>query len=107
MSGDIADFYVHTVQVATYQGAGANGSIYAAPVSVSGYLDGSTRLIRTTDGEQVVAQSQFYCAVADAPKFTPDSTVTLPGGRTGQVITVNQLDAPGLGLPEHTVVYLT
>lgn len=105
MSGDISDFYVHTVTVETFTGQGAAGPVYAAPVTVAGYLDGKTILVRSQDGEQVVSGAQFYCALADGAKFTPDSRVTA-GGRAAQVITVNSLDAPGLNLPEHTVIYL-
>lgn len=106
MSG-IEDFYVHTVTVETHLGTGANGDVYAAPTVVTCYVDGSTQLIRNTNGEQVVSNTHVYCPIADGAKFTPDSRVTLQSGRTAQVITTNQLDAPGLGLPEHTAVYLT
>lgn len=127
MSGDITDFFVHTVTVETMTGQGAYGPVYSPGVAVQCYLDGSTTLIRNGDGEQVVAQSRVYCSVADAWKFTPDSRVILPApniypsetlypgetifpgteARAAQVITTNQLDAPGLDLPVHTVVYLT
>jgi hypothetical protein len=126
MSGDLTDFYVHQVTVETFEGTGASGPVYAAPATVQCYLDSSTKLIRAGDGEQVVSSSRVYCSVADAWRFTPDSRVTQPApaiypsdavfpesalwppaDRAAQVITTNQLDAPGLGLPEHTVVYLT
>lgn len=126
MSGDITDFFVHTVQVETFAGTGANGPVYEQPATVTCYLDSSSMLVRSGTGEQVVSSSRVYCAVADAWRFTPDSRVTQPApaiypgdavypesalwppaDRAAQVITVNQLDAPGLGLPEHTVVYLT
>ena len=106
MSG-IEDFYVHTVTVETHLGTGANGDVYAAPQTVPGLLQGEVKLIRSTDGTQVVSASQFYCSIADGAKFTPDSRVTVASGRTAQVIIVNSNDAPGLGLPEHTAVYLT
>jgi hypothetical protein len=106
MSGDITDFYVHTVQVETLQGSGANGPVYAAPATVSCYVDGSVQLVRSPNGEQAVSQTRVYCSTTDGGKFTPDSRVTV-NGRKAQVITANSLDAPGLGLPEHTAVYLT
>ena len=86
MSGDITDFFVHTV---------------------TGYLDGKIDMVRNTDGEQVVSSSAFYCAVADAAKFTPDSKVTTSDGRTQQVISINTLDVAGT-MPgvEHAVIYL-
>jgi hypothetical protein len=109
VSGDITDFFVHTVSVETKLGAGAAGDVYAAPKTITGYLDGKTQIVRNTDGEQVVSQSMFYCSLADGVLFPPDSRVTA-AGRKAQVIGVNQLDVNGMadfaGV-EHTVIYLT
>lgn len=108
MTTGIEEFYVHTVTAKTKTGSGANGDVYTAPVTVTGFLDGKTKLVRATDGEQAVSESQFYCSVADGATFTLDTVVTLPNGTTAQVITVNSLEVGGLlaGV-EHTVVYLT
>jgi hypothetical protein len=103
----VADFYVHSVAVKPKLGTGAAGDVYGPSQTVNGYLDGKTQLIRSKDGEQVVSASQFYCSVADSAAFAPDSVVTFGDGRTAQVIIVNSLDAPGLDLPEHAVIYLT
>lgn len=105
MTGGIEDFYVHTITVETFQGAGATGDVYAAPVSVPGFLEGKNVLVRDAAGQQVVAASTFYCTTADGAKFTPDSKVTT-GGRVSHVISQNVNDAPGLGLPEHAAIYL-
>jgi hypothetical protein len=107
MADDITLFFVHTVTAKTRTGTGANGDVYSAPATVWGYLDGKYQLVRGADGEQAVSNSQFYCSVPDAAKFSLDTVVTLPNGNTAQVITVNSLDAGGLleGV-EHTVVYL-
>lgn len=108
MADDITEFFVHQVTVETMTGVGAAGDLYSGPQTVDGYLDSKIQLVRALDGEQAVSQSTFYCSVPDAAKFAPDSTVTLPDGRTAQVITVNSLEVGGLlaGV-EHTVVYLT
>jgi formylmethanofuran dehydrogenase subunit D len=111
VADDITDFYVHTVTVQTRLGIGASGGdVYAAAQTAAGFLDGKTQLVRSTDGEQVVSASQFYCSLIDAAKFTPDSKVTLPDGRTAQVIIVNSLDVAGMpdfaGV-EHAAIYLT
>jgi hypothetical protein len=107
VSEGIEDFYVHTVTVKEKTGTGANGDVYTAAQAVTGYLDGTAKLVRAADGEQALAQSQFYCSVADGAKFSLDSVVTQPDGHTGQVIMINTLDVGGLldGV-EHTVVYL-
>ena len=105
MSGGIEDFYVHTVSVETHTGAGAFGDTYNTPATVHGFLEGKIQLVRATDGQQVVSNSTFYCAVADGARFTPDSKVTT-GDRTAYVISQNTNDAPGLSLPDHTAIYL-
>jgi len=101
----IEDFYVHTVSVETHTGAGAFGDTYDTPADVNGFLEGKVQLVRGTDGQEVVSNSTLYCSVADGVRFTPDSKVTT-GGRTAYVISQNTNDAPGLGLPEHTAIYL-
>lgn len=108
MADDITEFFVHQVTVQTMEGTGANGDVYSAGHTVQGYLDSKVQVVRAVDGEQAVSQSAFYCSVADGAKFTADSTVTLPDGRTAQVIIVNGLEVGGLlaGV-EHTAVYLT
>lgn len=107
MSG-IEEFFVHTIGVATKSGTGAMGDVFAPMVAVTGFLEGKTRLIRDPDGAQVVANTTFYCSVADSVRFTPNSQVLLPNGMTVYVITTGANDAAGLlGLPEHGQVYLT
>lgn len=102
---DLAFFYVHQVNVETFQGSGATGDTYAAPVTVTGFLEGKIQLVRDSSGQQVVAASTFHCPTADGSRFTPDSRVTA-GGRISHVISQNINDAPGLGLPEHAEIYL-
>jgi hypothetical protein len=74
-----AAFKVHTAAVQTYQGAGSMGPQYAAAVDVRGFLDDGLVLQRTAAGEQLVQQTTFYADLADAPKFTPESLVTVNG----------------------------
>lgn len=102
---DMAGFYVHTATVETFQGAGAYGDVYAAPVTVSCFAEAKRRLVRAKDGEQVVSESSLYMSVADGAGFVPDSKVTVQG-KVSYVITQNINDAPGLDLPEHAVVTL-
>lgn len=106
MNNDITDFFVHTVTVETFTGVGAGGPVYAAPVSVTGYLDETTRLLRKGDGSEIVSRGHFYCSIADLAKFTQDSRVTLPD-RVSQVISSRSNDLVGQ-LPgvEHGLVFL-
>ena len=105
MTGDVSDFYVHEVTVETWQGSGAYGDVYAAPVTVTCFAENKVLLVRAKDGQQVVSGTQLYMAAADGALFVPDSRVTVQG-RVSYVITQNVNDAPGLGLPEHAAITL-
>jgi len=89
----------HQVSVEAYQGSGGTGDVYAAPVTVTGFVVEKRRLVRAPDGSQVVSESTVY-----APPGTvapPRSRVTLPSGDVTLVITAPLLDGAGLGLPDH------
>lgn len=105
MTGGIEDFYVHTAQVETWEGAGAYGDVYAAPVTVDCFAEDKIREVRSKDGQVVVSGSTLYMAVTDGALFVPDSRVTVDG-RVSYVITQNTNDAPGLGLPDHAAITL-
>jgi hypothetical protein len=105
MGDDISDFYVHTAQVETWEGAGAYGDVYAAPVTVNCFAEDKIQLVRAKDGQQVVSGSTLYMAAPDGDLFVPDSRVTVDG-RVSYVITQNTNDAPGLDLPEHAAITL-
>ena len=126
MSG-IEEFFVHSLVVESFQGVGAMGDVYAAPVTVAGFLEGKLQMVRDATGNMVVSASTFYCSAPDGAQFTPDSRVTagspgtiLPGPgtfpgdltpssypvRTSYVISQNVNDAPGLDLPDHSAIYL-
>jgi hypothetical protein len=105
MGDDISDFYVHTAQVETWEGAGAYGDVYAAPVVVSCFAEDKIQLVRAKDGQQVVSGSTLYMAAVDGDLFVPDSRVTVDG-RFSYVLTQNTNDAPGLNLPEHAAITL-
>lgn len=107
MTDELADFWQHTVQVATLQGAGANGSVTADPVPVLGFLDGSRKLVRSSTGEQVISESTFYCPPTNVALFLPDSLVTCPDGTVSTVIKANLNNSGTLGLPDHLAVSLT
>lgn len=103
----IARWFVHTVTVETFQGSGAYGDVFAAPVTVTGFLSGARKLVRDSTGQQVVAESSFYTSLANAALFTPDTRVT-SSGAVARVITVSVNDSGGL-MPnvEHVAVALT
>lgn len=104
--GDLDEFYVHTVSVQTFQGSGAQGDVYAAPVSVPGWLEDKRRIVRDKDGQEVVSSSMFACDGTHLAKFTPDSKVTV-NGRTAFVIGVGNYTSGALELPDHLQIDLT
>jgi hypothetical protein len=103
---DLDDFWVHTITVEMFLGAGAYGDIYAAPVNVIGFMDGARKLIRGTNGEQVVSESSFYTYPITGPLFVADSRIT-QGTEVSYVIKTSTNDSGALGLPDHAVVDLT
>lgn len=99
-------FKVHTATVKTYQGSGAMGDVYGAPVDVDGFLDDGLVVQRTTAGEQLVQQTTFYADLADAALFTVESLVTV-NGRDCVVTAVRPRDGgPLFGAVEHVEVTL-
>lgn len=108
MSGEFDDdfFTIHTVTVETFLGSGAFGDVYADPVDVVGFMDGSRKIVRDATGQQVVSESQFYTNIAKAPLFVTDSKVTYAGA-SSLVIKVNPNDSGFLDLPDHVEVALT
>lgn len=89
-------FAVDTVSVETFTGTTATGDGYAAPVTVTGFLDDGLVRVQSGRGEELVSKSTFYAALADGPTFAPQSRLTLPGGRVAQVSAVRVRDAGGV-----------
>lgn len=87
----------------TYQGTGANGDVYAAAVSVSGFLDDAQVRQQTANGIEFVDQTKWYGPLSDASLFTVGSRITV-NGRRCVVQTLHRRQDPGLGLPEHIEV---
>lgn len=105
--GMAALFWVHTVSVETFTGRNATSEVWAAPVTLKGFVNDQTHLVRNARDEEVISQSVLYMPIESAALFVEDSKVTLPSGRASRVITVNSNDGGGLPLPEHVEVHLT
>lgn len=103
-------FYVHTVQVKTYQGETSTGPSFAAAVTVPGFLDTTVTDVRTGTGDEATsARSMFYCDPTYGALFTVQSQVLSPdlGGDGMAVVTrLNVLTSGPLGLPDHVEVGL-
>lgn len=73
-------------QVTAYQGDGAYGPVYAASVDVNVAVSEGRRLVRNSQGDQVVSETTLYAHPDDYPTLTPESQVTVKG-RTSRLIT--------------------
>ncbi|VXB82020.1 hypothetical protein [Aeromicrobium sp. 9AM] len=96
---------VHTVSVETWEGTGAYGDTYAAPVDVPCFVDDARKIVRNPDGDEVVSESTVIGFLSDAPKFVEKTKVILPGGRPSIVILKKDRDDGGLGAPQHVEVF--
>lgn len=65
------------VTIAAFEGTGAYGEVYAAPVTVPARVDGTRKLVRAKTGEEVVAETTVY--LLPGTFCPPDSKITLPG----------------------------
>jgi hypothetical protein len=94
----------HTVTIEPFQGSGANGPVYGAPVEVPCFRDDKRRLVRAPNGSQVVSEATVYCQPGTiAP---PESRVDL-GSRVATVITTADRDGGSLPVPSHVEVNCT
>lgn len=110
---DIAEFFVHTATVETLAGTTGYGvDLFAAPITLDPatgngcFIDDTRRMVRSSDGEQVISETTLYTYPANAPYFVPNSRVTIRGV-ISRVITVNLNDSGPLDLPDHVAVTLT
>ncbi|WP_242640839.1 hypothetical protein [Streptomyces kasugaensis] len=93
----------HRIVVEPYAGESAYGQQYRhATPDVPALVDATPRMVRASDGRQVVASATFVAGpMLDCP---PGSRVTLPDGRTTTALTVAHHTAPGLPVPACTEV---
>jgi len=102
----LALFYQQTVSVEPFTGAGSNGDTFATAQNVVGFYDGARKLVRDSDGEQVVSSSTFYTEPENAAAFTVNSRVTYKTA-VSRVLGIEYHESGSLGLPDHIAVSLT
>lgn len=101
----IPDFLLqHTVTIEPFEGSGANGPVYGAPVTVPCLRDDKRRLVRGASGSQVVSSTTVYCQPGTVAP--PESRVDL-GSRVATVITTADHDGGTLPVPSHVEVSCT
>jgi hypothetical protein len=101
-------WFVHTVQVQTKGGNGFKGQSVSAPVSVQCWVEDSTNDVRDADGNLTTSTATVFAGLGERLTFPVGSEVTLPGGRTAQVLHVGVYDSGTLQLGlDHIEVHLT
>ena len=105
MTSDFSDFWVHTVTVETLTGSGADGAIFDTATDVPCFIEDSQKVVRASDGTEVVSGTTLFADKVWAPKFTPSTRVTFRG-QTTLVLTTKLHDSGALNLPDHLEVML-
>ncbi|HJQ00083.1 MAG TPA: hypothetical protein VJ851_00655 [Jatrophihabitans sp.] len=106
--GDLDCFWVHEVQVSPYLGtSGRAGDLWDTAVPVMCWVEDAVKLVRDSNGAEVVSTATLAADLADAAPFTVNAKVLLPSGREARVLTVGRGDSGALGLPDHIEVALT
>ena len=84
----VQDAMATTVAVETWTGEGAYGPVYAASANKTCNVDSTRRLVRNSDGEEVVSEFALHVAPADEAAFVPESRVTI-ASRVSTVLAVS------------------
>ncbi|MBA9003735.1 hypothetical protein [Thermomonospora cellulosilytica] len=98
----------HEVVVEPLIGEGPFGSTYGPRTAVRCFRDDKRRLVRGTDGSEVVSETTLYMRLSETCPV--GSRVTLDQGTAGErvttVITAARRDGGGLPTPDHLEVTL-
>lgn len=94
---------VHLVTVKPRTGSGAYGDTYGSSFPLQCFAEGTRRLVRASDGSEVVSSLTLVAAPGQAAKVPAGSQVTWNGATT-TVIASTDRDSGGLGAPDHTEV---
>lgn len=97
---ELAEFWVHEIEVQTYLGPGPFGDEYAPAVGVPCFTDHNRQWVRDTNGREVTSEATITGPVGDGERFAPGSLVDL-GGRERTVISVAVRTSGPLYLPDH------
>lgn len=96
---------VHRVTVEPYEGEGATGPVYGAPVTVRALVEAKRQYLRSADGNRTVSSTTVY--MLPGTTCPARSRLTLPDGRTAIAMDVADHRAPGLPTPDHLEVTCT
>lgn len=91
-------FMPHTVTVEPFVGDGAYGPVYGDPATVRCLIDDTRRMVRDTDGVEVVSETTLF---ADVDANVPVQSKVTVRGRDTWVIATKVQDGGGLATPNH------
>lgn len=94
---EAAFWWVHTGTIETYSEAGSWGPGYATPVDVACWVEGETKLVTDSKGNEVVSSTVVRGPLADKDRFTPGSKFTY-AGQTHKVASVAWFDSGTLDI---------
>lgn len=99
-------FYQHRITIEPYEGPGAYGPVYGAPVpNVPAFVDEQTRRVAGPDGTQVTSSSTAYCPLDTVAPA--QSRITLADGTVTAVINAKRRDGGAFNTPDHLELQLT
>lgn len=108
MSDPLAAWWAFPVTVERYTGTGSAGDIYATPVTIYGAVDDTDKLVRITDGQQVVSSTRVAFPAATA-YIAVGSRITLPaqfGDNRRTIVLATSVGVTGLPTPDHVELAL-
>lgn len=94
---------VHTVTVRPAAGESSTGQVYGDPFPLQCMAQGRRRMVRNSDGNEVLSTLTLVAAPEDFDRIATGSQVTWHGGVSTVIATIPQ-DSGGLGAPDHTEV---
>lgn len=107
MSGadELADFYVHTATVRTYQGMTGTGRTFHTAVDVPCFARAVNKQLAGASGDVIVATTTIACDPSYVGVFPVDSEVSV-NGTEGTVVQLALASSGALDLPDHLTVYI-
>lgn len=104
---ELESWWVHTVAVEKKLGSNVYGDKFADPVPLLCFVEDDTKLIRGSDGTEVVSSATLAADLDLADTFTLGSLVTTSSGRESRVLGIERLDSGPLGGLDHIEVQLS
>ena len=109
MVDDLAEWWVHFIEIERLEGGGAFGESFAAREVVKGFYDDTRKFVRTSSGVETLASARVMLpiGVVDIPiGSNMRGPTAMAGERFRKVISVSVREAGDLPVPEHVEIFL-